>query len=125
MEYILPALIGALPALALLIWQSRKLRAETEKAEVDSAETITEAAIKLLEPMQRRIAELEERVQELEEQSNKREGLILTVLNGAARLQEQVRELGVEPVFIVPAYEPIERKKRHARASAKPSSPRR
>ena len=124
-QYILPALIGALPALALLLWQGRKLKAEAEQAKAESAETITEAALKLVNPLKARITELEERVLELEAQLEKQEGLMLTVLNGAARLQEQVGELGVEPVFIVPAYEPLERKKRRGSTSAKPSSPRR
>ena len=122
-QFILPALIGALPALALLLWQGRKLKAEAEQAKAESAETITEAALKLVNPLKARISELEERVQELEEQLNKQEGLILTLLNGAARLQEQVGELGVEPVFTVPVYEPLERKKKHGRRSAKPHSP--
>lgn len=121
-QYILPALIGALPALALLFWQGRKLKAEAEKAEAESADTITEAALKLLEPMKKRITELEARVQELEAQLDKQEGLMLTVLNGAARLQEQVGELGAEPVFIVPAYKPLRKKRKYARTSTKPHS---
>ena len=122
-QYILPALIGALPALALLFWQGRKLKAEAEQAKAESAETITEAALKLLNPLMARITELEERVQELEAQLEKQEGLMLTVLNGAARLQEQVGELGAEPVFIVPAYKPLKKKRKHASTSAKPHSP--
>jgi chromosome segregation ATPase len=120
-QYILPALIGALPALALLFWQGRKLKAETEQAKAESADIISGASIKLIEPMGKRISELEARVQELENQLEKQEKLLLTVLNGAARLQGQVQETGAEPVFIVPAYKPL-KKRKYARASAKPHS---
>lgn len=127
---IISALIGALPSLLAFIWlgrkylaETQKLKAETEKTEVDSAETITEAALKLLDPMKRRITELEQRVQELEEQVQKQDEFILKLLNGAAMLQHQVEETGEEPVFVIPIYERLRRKRKKKHASTASPSP--
>jgi gas vesicle protein len=120
--YVLPALIGAVPALLVALWQGRKTEAETAKARVDSAETITQSALKLIEPMKKRIADLESWVQELENQLMKQEKLILELLNGSARLHEQVKEAGEEPVFTIPCYEPIKRKKKRGHPSTRSHS---
>ena len=120
--YILPALIGAIPALLLAFWQKQKTGSEVAKAKVDSANTITESALNLLEPMRERIADLEAWVQELEDQLMKQERLILELLNGSARLHEQVKEAGEEPVFTVPCYEPLKRKKKRGHPSTRSHS---
>ena len=103
------ALLSAIVAIGSFIRAGRMQNAERNKLKAEEAEIITEAAMRLLDPLNARIwaleksaaraqaliLRLENRVSALEKENK-------MLYNGARRLSNQVIDLGAEPVYTPP-----------------------
>lgn len=102
--------IGAL----ILAWRKAPLESRNLKADTDAR--VSEAALKLLEPMQKRIDELEaarerdkarmtemeRRISDMECELREERSQKADVMDGANKLVHQVESLGANPVYRPP-----------------------
>lgn len=108
------ALIAVAGTLLTLVFQRRKVRAETNSEVADAAETNVAAALSLITPLRDRIAQLEsdmasmreaieiarDRITILEAQVEEERKVVDILTGGVAALEGQVRSLGETPVFL-------------------------
>jgi small-conductance mechanosensitive channel len=123
------ALMGA-AALFTTIRSERNRRADARKADAEAAETVSDAALKLITPQKTRIDELETEIRslrtvmaqmaekhadelaDLRKQINDRDSVIMSLQSwrqrheeGIKRLAAQVVSLGGQPVYTLPSDE--------------------
>jgi len=95
-------LIAAIPgvlSLIVVVIQRRKDLAVTKKEESNAADTITESAIKLVEPLKKQIETLESQVQELEARVAKQDEVIHKLSVGCKKLTRQLLEHNITPIW--------------------------
>jgi cell division protein FtsB len=92
------ASVAAIPGILAYIGQRGKLQ-------MDKSQQVQEAALKLLEPYQHRVKELEECLASMEEELKELREIVMRiepVIDGAWRLNLQVKSLRGDPVYAPP-----------------------
>jgi|GEM_PF-6445958 len=105
---VLAALIAATPGLVALWLQKTKGVAETKKLEANAVGSLTGTALSLVKELSDLRSQLnasEARIDELRDKLDRMMRVIRELLTGVARLSEQIRQTGEQPVFVVPVYE--------------------
>jgi hypothetical protein len=110
---VLASLAAAVGSVVALIIAWRKAPAETRKVEADAGNTITDAAVALVEPLKQRISDLEEvqvrnkaritalevEVDALKCQIRDADAEKAELLHGTMRLIHQLESMGLAPVW--------------------------
>lgn len=109
---IIIASIAAAPGIYALIVQRNKIRADAAKTEAEAAEIIQRVAVQQIEQYQKRVDELEKRIGVLEDELQNTLDCLVSVVQGANRLNGQVKQLGAEPVYTPPSMDVITRPRR-------------
>lgn len=112
----LGTLFAIMASLGTLYLAWRKAPHESRALNADSETRVSDAALKLLEPLQKRIDELEaarerdkqriseheRRITELECELREERSAKAEIISGAERLMHQVESLGAKPVYVPP-----------------------
>jgi peptidoglycan hydrolase CwlO-like protein len=97
---VLVALIGAVPGVIALVLQFRKNRTEEKKGNADVSLTITESALKLVEPLNKEIDKLKIQVTNLEKKIEHQDEMIHRYNVGTKKLLKQLCDNNMKPVWI-------------------------
>lgn len=82
--------VGGVVAAVLYRHQRRQLAAQTDRARVDAAQVLTNAALTLLDPYRQQIRDLEQDLREAREQAHILSGQLTTALAELQDLRNQV-----------------------------------
>lgn len=108
------ALITAVGAIAMGLWQRPKLKAEADKYKSDAAETMTDTALKMIAPLKQEVADLRKELAEARDENSKMRNELSKVrneladakeenarhMNGIALLIHQVQAAGQTPIYV-------------------------